>query len=275
VKDRLDRVIEILALRGFRSVADLATDLGVSEGTVRRYLDQLQRNDLIRRTHGGAWTGQDVTETDYRLRETERRVQKEAIGRLAWSLIQPDESVYIDAGSTAAHLAAAMDDSRRLTVVTNSTVVLELLENRTHIETIVLGGKLHGPYRSLVGPIAEETVRQFHFARAFLGVNGIDMEQGLTQFNMEELPVKKAVAAASRQVVVLADSTKFSRNVFVSFLPLDRVHLVITDEGIPTEVRSALERRNIQVLVARPDEPPPNSRVWRSPSARARPRPPR
>jgi DeoR family fructose operon transcriptional repressor len=253
VKDRLDRVIEILALRGFRSVADLATDLGVSEGTVRRYLDQLQRNDLIRRTHGGAWTGQDATETEYRLRETERRLQKEAIGRLAWSLIQPDESVYVDAGSTAAHLAAAMDDSRRLTVVTNSTVVLQLLENRTHIDTIVLGGKLHGPSRSLVGPIAEETVRQFHFARAFLGVNGIDLEEGLSQFDMEELPVKKAVAASSRQVVVLADSTKFSRNLFVSFLPLDRVHLIITDEGIPEEIKSALEGRNIQVLVARTD----------------------
>jgi DeoR/GlpR family transcriptional regulator of sugar metabolism len=251
VNDRVDRVIEILALRGFRSVTELAADLGVSEGTVRRYLDRLQRKDLIRRTHGGAWAGHDATEIDYRLRDTERRAEKEAIGRLAWSLIQPDESVYIDAGSTAAHLAAAMDDSRRFTVVTNSTVVLQLLENRTLIDTIVLGGKLHGPSRSLVGPIAEETVRQFHFARAFLGANGIDLEEGLTQLNMEELPVKKAVAAGSRQVVVLADSTKFSRNLFVSFLPLERVHLIITDEGIPSGIRSALEARNIEVLVAR------------------------
>jgi DeoR/GlpR family transcriptional regulator of sugar metabolism len=250
VKDRVDRVIEILALKGFRSVTELAADLGVSEGTVRRYLDRLQSKDLIRRTHGGAWTGLEVTETDYRLRESAQRAEKEAIGRLAWSLIQPDESVYIDAGSTAAHLAAAMDDSRRLTVVTNSTVVLQLLENRTLIDTIMLGGKLHGPSRSLVGPIAEETVRQFHFARAFLGVNGIDLEEGLSQFSMEELPVKKAAAAGSRQVIVLADSTKFSRHVFVSFIPLDRVHVIITDDGIPAETRSALEERNIQVLVA-------------------------
>ncbi len=256
MKDRVDRVIEILAVKGFRSVTELSADLGVSEGTVRRYLDLLQRKDLIRRTHGGAWAGQDVAETDYRLRETEHRGEKEAIGRLAWTLIQPDESVYIDAGSTAAHLAAAMDDSRRLTVVTNSTMVLQLLENRTLIDTIVLGGKLHAPSRSLVGPIAEETVRQFHFARAFLGVNGIDLEEGLTQFNMEELSVKKAVAASSRQVVVLADSTKFSRNLFVSFLPLDRVDLIITDEGIPAGILSALEARNIQVLVARAGDGP-------------------
>lgn len=118
----------------------------------------------------------------------------------------------------------------------------------------MLGGKSHSVSHSLVGPIAEETARQFHFSKAFLGTNGIDLEEGLTQLNVEELPVKKRVAANSRQVIVLADSTKFGHNVFVSFLPLERVHIVITDAGIPAEFKKALEDRNIQVLVARPGE---------------------
>jgi DeoR/GlpR family transcriptional regulator of sugar metabolism len=252
LNDRIDKVVEILARKGYRSVEELSADLGLSEGTVRRYLDRLDRKGLVRRTHGGAWTGQEIAEVDYRVRETTQRAEKEAIGRLAWSLIQPGDSVYIDAGSTTAHLAAAMDDTRRITVVTNSTIVFQLLESRTSITTIMLGGKAHNITHSLVGPIAEETVRQFHFGKAFLGTNGIDLEEGLTQLSVEELPVKKRVAASSLQVIVLADSTKFGRSGFVHFLPLERVHVVITDPGIPADFKAELEARKITVLVARP-----------------------
>jgi DeoR/GlpR family transcriptional regulator of sugar metabolism len=253
MRDRIDRVMEILALKGYRSVTELSADLNVSEGTARRYLDRLEEKDLIRRTHGGAYTDQCITEVDYRVRETVRRAEKEAIGRLAWTLIQPGDSIFIDAGSTAAHLAAAMDSSRRITVVTNSTIVLQTLESHPNIDTIILAGKAHGPTHSLVGPLAEEAVRQFHFSKVFLGTNGIDLEEGLTQLNVEEVPIKKRVAANSKEVIVLADSSKFNRNVFVSFLPLERVHVIVTDAGISPELRKALEERHIRVLVAAPE----------------------
>jgi DeoR/GlpR family transcriptional regulator of sugar metabolism len=177
-------------------------------------------------------------------------MQKEAIGRLAWTLIQPGDSVYVDAGSTAAHLAAAMDNSRRITVVTNSTIVLQVLENRANIVTIMLGGKAHGPSHSLVGPLAEEAVQQFRFNKAFLGASGIDLQEGLTQSNLEEVPIKKRVAANSKEVIVLADSTKFSRNVFVSFLPMKSVHVIVTDSGISLEHRKALGELSIRVHIA-------------------------
>ena len=156
-------VLGILARKGYRSVSELAEDLAVSEMTVRRYLDKLERKELIKRTHGGAFAGQEMIEVDYRVRETVRRAEKEAIGRLAWTLIQPGESVFLDAGSTLAYLASAMDDTRRITVVTNSTIVLQTLENRANIDTILLGGRVHAASHSLIGPIAEETVAQFRF----------------------------------------------------------------------------------------------------------------
>jgi DeoR family transcriptional regulator of aga operon len=253
MKDRIDKVMEILAIKGYRSVTELSADLNVSEGTVRRYLDRLEEKDLVRRTHGGAYSGQDITEVDYRVRETVRRTEKEAIGRLAWTLIQPGDSIFVDAGSTAAHLAAAMDNSRRITVVTNSTIVLQILESRPNIDTILIGGKAHGPSHSLVGPLAEEAVKQFHFSKVFLGASGIDLEEGLTQSNVEEVPIKKRVAANSEEVIVLADSSKFNRNVFVTFLPLERVNVIVTDTGVSPEFRKALEERNIRVLVAAPE----------------------
>jgi DeoR/GlpR family transcriptional regulator of sugar metabolism len=252
MKDRIDMVLGILARKGYRSVSELAEDLHVSEMTVRRYLDKLEQKELIKRTHGGAFAGQEMIEVDYRVRETVRRAEKEAIGRLAWTLIQPGESVFLDAGSTLAYLAAAMDDTRRITVVTNSTIVLQTLENRANIDTILLGGRVHAASHSLIGPIAEEVVAQFRFTKAFLGAAGINLEEGLTQSNVDEVPVKKRVAANSKEVIVLADSSKFNRDVLVMFLRMDQLHTIITDSGIPAEYRRSLEERGIRVLVAEP-----------------------
>jgi DeoR family fructose operon transcriptional repressor len=250
MKDRIDKVMEILARKGYRSVSELSGDLNVSEMTVRRYLEKLEQRNLVKRTHGGAFAGQEMIEVDYRVRETVSRDEKEAIGRKAYSLIQPGESIFIDAGSTAAFLAFAMDDTRRITVVTNSIVVAQTLENKTNIETILLGGRVHGTTHSLIGPAAVEMVKQFRFNKAFLGASGISLSEGLTQSAFDEIPVKKVVADNSKEVFVLADSSKFDKTVLVFFLSIDRVHTIITDRGIKDSCRLALEEKGIRVLIA-------------------------
>lgn len=252
MKEKIDKVLEILARKGYRSVSELSTDLSVSEMTVRRYLEKLEQRDLIKRTHGGAFTGQEMIEVDYRVRETVHRAEKEAIARAAWALVQPGESIFIDAGSTTALLALAIDDTRRITVVTHSTSVLQALERKANIETLVLGGKVHAPSHSLLGHLTEEAVRQFHFTKAFLGANGINMQEGFTQSNVEEVPVKRQVAANAREVIILADSSKFNQDVLVMFLRLEQVHVVITDKGVRQQDRSALEERGIRVIVVEP-----------------------
>ena len=254
MKERIDKVLEILARRGYRSVSELSTDLDVSEMTVRRYLDRLEQQQLIKRTHGGAFAGQEMIEVDYRVRETVRRAEKEAIGRLAWSLIRPGDSIFIDAGTTTAYLALAMDDTKRITVVTSSAMVLQALENRPNIETILLGGKVHALSHSLVGSIAVETVRQFRFTKAFLAGEGIDLKEGVSQSNVDEVPVKKQAAANARRVIVLADSSKINRDGLVMFLRLEEVHIFVTDSGIAPAHRAALEERGIEVLVADPSD---------------------
>lgn len=256
MKDKLDAVLGILARKGYRSVSELSEDLSVSEVTVRRYLDRLEQRSLIRRTHGGAFAGQEMIEVDYRVRETQRRAEKEAIGRLAWSLVQPGESVFLDAGTTIAYVASAMDDTRRITVVTNSTIVLETLQRKANVETIVLGGRVHATSHSLVGLVAEENVDKFRFTKAFLGAVGVNVEHGLTQSNVEEVPVKKRAAANAREVIVCADSSKFGRDVLVMFLGLGQVHTVISDTGLADQHRRALEERGIRVLLARPGAGP-------------------
>ncbi len=242
--------MEILARKGYRSVAELSEDLDVSEMTIRRYLTKLEQRNLIKRTHGGAFTGQEMIEVDCRVRETICRAEKETIGLKAYSLIQPGESVFIDAGSTIAFLAFVMDDTKRITVVTHSIVVAQTLERKTNIETILLGGKVHGATHSVVGPLAEKGVTQFRFTKAFIGDSGIDISEGLTQSTFDEIPVKKLVSENTKEVVVLVDSTKFNKSRLVLFLSLDQVHTIITDTGIKSAYKVALEEQGIQVIVA-------------------------
>ena len=250
MQDRIDKVMEILARKGYRSVSELSQDLEVSEMTIRRYLDKLERKNLIQRTHGGAYTGQEMIEVDYRVRETVCKVEKEAIGRRAAALVRPGESIFIDAGSTTAFLAMALDDTKRLTVVTNSLVAAQALGNKSMIETFLLGGKIHEATHSLIGTFAETTVRQFRFTKAFLGASGVDLAEGLTQSTIDEIPIKKIVAANSQEVIVLVDSTKFGKNVLALFLGLDSVDIIVTDKGIKDTDRRTLEEQGIRMIVA-------------------------
>lgn len=250
MRERREQVLKVLSRKGYRSVSELSKDLQVSEMTIRRYLDQLEQDGLIRRTYGGAFVGKDMMEVDYRIRESVNAAQKEVIGRLAWSLLEPGESVFIDSGTTTAYVAASADDSKRITVVTNSTIALQTLESNSEVETIFLGGRLHAASHSVTGPVAEEVVGQFRFNKAFLGTAGINLREGFTQSNIDEVPVKKIVAKNAGEIYVLADSSKFDRNLLVLFLHLEDVTGVVTDAGILPEHREALEERGVRVFVA-------------------------
>ena len=250
MKDRMERIMEILSRKGYQSVNELAAELNVSDMTVRRYLDRLEERELIKRTHGGAFAGQEMIEVDFRIRETVRREQKEAIGRAAFSMIQPGESVFIDAGTTAAFLAYAINDTKRITVVTNSLVVAQALENKTNVQCILLGGTVHGATHSLVGQITEEELARFRFNRAFMGTSAIDLSEGLSQSTFEEIPIKRKAARQAAQVVVLADSSKFARQVTFLFMGLNEVKAVVTDSDLAPADAQSMREKGIDVIVA-------------------------
>ena len=236
--------------KGYRTVSELAVELNVSDMTVRRYLDELEKRELITRTHGGAFVGEEMIDVDYRVRETVRRTEKELIGKLASSLIESGESIYIDSGSTAVYVALAINDNTRITVVTNSMVVAETLESKSNIETILLGGRLHAATHSVIGPLTQDAVTQFRFSKAFLGAAGVDVSQGLSQGNLDEVPIKKMVAQNSKQRIVVVDSSKFRKQVLIMFLPFSEVDILITDAEIPDSDRKVLEETGVRVLIA-------------------------
>ncbi len=251
MKDRTERILDILASKGYRSVAELASEMEVSIMTIRRDLDALEQRRQIRRTHGGAFVDQGMLEVDFRLRETMMREQKQAIGRHAATLIEPGESVFIDAGTTAAFLASSIESGKRLTVVTNSLDAAQALKGKASVETILLGGRIHDVTLSLIGPIAQENIMQFRFTKSFLGASGIDVTKGYSQSNIDEVPIKKWAAENSDKVFILADSSKFSKTLLIQFLNIEDVDAVLTDSGLPDEYRIALEEKGVKVILCR------------------------
>ena len=252
--NRLQTITELLAKRGYMSVVDLAKTIEVSDMTIRRDLEILEQEGSIRRIHGGAYIELSMLEVDYHIRETVELEKKKSIGNLAFTIIQPGESIYIDAGSTTSFLASSIDDTKRLTVVTHSIVVAQALINRINVGTVLIGGKLHAATKSLIGPLAEEGVGKFRYTKAFLGTSGINLTEGLTISTLEEVSIKRLAALNAKQVIILADSSKFNKEVFAFFLNLDQIDILITDWDLSEKHRSLLEKKGIRVMIATRDK---------------------
>jgi DeoR family transcriptional regulator, fructose operon transcriptional repressor len=158
--------------------------------------------------------------------------------------------VFIDAGTTAAALALSIGDVRGTTIITNSLDAAQALKGNTSVETILLGGRIHTATRSLVGPLALENIRRFHFAKAFLGANGVCCNTGFSQSTLDEVPIKRCAAENASEVYILADSSKFNNQHLILFLETEKATAVITDLGASGSDRAALEEKGLKVIIA-------------------------
>lgn len=200
-----------LILRALRSggpaaVTDLSERLGVSPATIRRDLVKLEEDGLLTRVHGGAV----VEEGDQPFAEVaEMRVpEKDAIAAHAAAMIEDGQSVLLDIGTTAFRLARQLH-GRRLTVITSNLVVYEELADDEGIELVLLGGMVRREYRSLVGFLTEDNLRQLHADWLFLGTSGVRAGGQVMDTTVVEVPVKRAMIRAGDKVVLLADGAKF------------------------------------------------------------------
>lgn len=237
-------------LDGLATTAELSRMLGVSAMTVRRDLDALEREGLVKRTHGGAiLAAERDRHTGYRLRAQIRMDVKEAIAREAARLVRPGDCIFIDAGTTTGALVPYVRSIRPLRVVTHAVNVSASLGDLLDVAVTQIGGDLYRASFAAVGAQAVEAIRQYHVDKLFLGVCGIDDNMGLTNTNREEAEVKKAAIEIAGEVIVLADSSKFGRVAFAGIAPLDVVDRVVTDSGVDPRWVALLRGKGIDVTV--------------------------
>ena len=239
-EERRARIVEHVNAQGAASLTELARILGASESTVRRDVETLSRSGHVVRVHGGATKPASANLVLVDQASSERRSlnaeQKDAVGRLAASLIGPDDFVYIDAGTTTAALVEHLAETRA-TFMTNSLATAQRLLQRG-CRTLVPSGELKPVTEAIVGEAAVESIRHYNFTIGFFGTNGADVRTGFTTPELGEACVKRTALEHTLHPFVMCDASKFSKVSLVTFAEFGSASIIC--DHATDEIRQAM-----------------------------------
>jgi DeoR family transcriptional regulator, aga operon transcriptional repressor len=248
--ERVAAVLEALASEGTVDVTALVERLGVSAATVRRDLQLLEQQRMLARTHGGAVAHDVLYELPLRYKAARHQVEKRRIAGEAATRVADGAVVGLTGGTTTTEVARAILDRRGITVVTNALNIAGELAIRADLRLVVTGGTARSESYELVGPVAEQALERLNLDVAFVGVDGISLEAGLTTHHEIEAHTNRTMIERARLVVVVADSSKLGRVAFAQICPPDAVDELITDEGAPEATIRELTEAGVAVTIA-------------------------
>jgi len=252
VEERRRRIMELLDTQERVTVEELVERFSVSAVTIRGDLDALAEIGAVVRSHGGALKRVNAPEdVPIAVKETLHHAEKVRIGHAAARMIKDGETIMLDSGTTTLEIARQIRfvRFRSLNVITNALNIAMELAALPQVRLIMIGGILRQMSYSLAGPPAELTVRGLHADRLYLGVDGIDPEIGIMTPDVLEAQLNAQMIQISREVVVVADSSKFQRRSLSIIARLDSVHKVITDAGTSPEMIESMQARGVEVIV--------------------------
>jgi DeoR family transcriptional regulator, fructose operon transcriptional repressor len=248
-EERRKRIEVYLCKVEFASLEELARQVGASLSTVRRDLTLLEASGNIRRTHGGArLVNPRSDEFIFSRRDTLQLAEKELIGQVCAGLIRPRQSVIIDAGTTAYHVARHLE-GKTLQIVTNSLPVANLFASAPDIEVVVSGGVIYPRVGVLVGPLAVETFSKTHADVAIMSGGGITRD-GVTNSHGLLIDIQRAMIRAASRVIFCCDHTKLGRRSVAHLCDLSSIDTIVTDSAAPIDLIDELRGNGVDVIVA-------------------------
>ena len=249
--ERKRKILEMLHEHQRVDVQSLNQILQVSESTIRRDLRELEESNLLKRTHGGAVPLHTVNfEPTFTEKEISHSDRKQQIAAKAAELIQDNDVILLDSGTTMLYLAKELKRFRKLTVITNAVPVAQELQAAEGIELILLGGSFRKGVLSLVGPFTEQILAQLHADKAFIGTNAIHPKQGLSTPNVDEANIKRKMIASANEAILLADSSKIGEVNLVKFASVADIDRFVTDDQAPQELLAELAAAGLPILKA-------------------------
>ena len=233
---RKKRIIEELTLKGKVDILDLVNLLDVSAMTIRRDLDELEKQKKLIRTHGGAAIPEAIiAEQSYMQKVSEAHLQKVEIAEIAIGLVKDGMKVFLDSGTTNFEIAKRLKQKANLTIVTNDIkIAAELMDSK--VEVIMLGGKIQNGVGSVFGTYAENMLKEIHVDILFLGAHAVHSTLGITSATLEKAAIKKEMINSSEVVYLVVDAQKFGKKAFAKIANIDCVTAIITDQTLPVEV---------------------------------------
>ena len=250
-EERKSKILDSLSKYGKVKVCDLSKCYEVSEVTIRRDLQELEQDELIKRVHGGAILNGNIKFEPTFLEKIDKFYdEKESIGIIAALMISDGDTVAIDAGTTTLSIAKHII-AKNITVLTNSVDVAYELAKKRDVEVIVTGGTLRWETRAMVGPVADNTIKNFKVDKSFIGTNGICIISGLTTPNIIEANTKREMIKIAKQTILVCDHTKFGAVSFAKIVELDSVDTIITDNQLSDKLLERFEEKGIKIMIAK------------------------
>ena len=250
-EERHLRILQVVQNKGHATAGELARSFGVSEITIRRDLSELDERGVVRRAHGGAMISTSRSNEPPIIQRLEQVKEcKLAIARAAAAMIEDGQSIFIGSGSTAAYVARNLTNHKHLTVVTNALNVSTDLATAIDITVVVLGGMMRHEELSLIGHIAEQSLREVTLDKVIIGIKAVDLKAGLTNDYLPEVITDRTILNKAREVILVADHTKCGIVASAFVAPLNRVNTFITDNQTPTEFLEGVRAQGVSVIVA-------------------------
>ncbi len=240
-------ILEMLADDGSTSIADIAAAVRVSQVTARNDLSGLEEKGFIVRTRGGAFPAFHRSIVARQKSMTEAKIR---IAKAAAAMVEPGDTIMIEAGTTTALIAKYLLGKRDVHVVSNSTLILPYARFNPSLHVTIVGGSFQSSTESLVGPMALRELEEFHVSIAFVGTDGFSIENGLTTHLLEGAEIVKRMSAQAQKTVLVADSSKYGKTGFVRVLPLTSADTIISDSELDGEITAELKAAAITVKLA-------------------------
>lgn len=255
MEERQEKIVDLLIRQQSATVAEMSDLFDVSPVTIRNDLNQMAERGRLMRTHGGARLARERTRQEYSFTAQQQinAQEKQQIGRAAAALVRSGEAILLDASTTAFAVGQALkerSDLYNVTVVTTGIwTALELLGS-SHLDIVLTGGHVRTAAGSIAGVIAHDVLARFNFQQAFLGAWGITTKEGLMDAPLAEVDLKRTIVSRCRELVAVADGSKFGRTSLASFASLQETTLIITGRSAPPEMLSELRTAAVNTIVA-------------------------
>lgn len=246
---RQDQIIELIQQNGFVTTEQLVDQFKVTPQTIRRDLNELAKENKIRRHHGGAGIDSSTMNTSYHDRKIMDLEAKERIAEAMVAMIPDNSSMFINIGTTTETIAKALLQKNNLQVVTNNLHVASILSAKEDFHVIIAGGEVRSRDGGIVGEATRDFINQFKMDFGIIGISGIHNDGSLLDFDYREVRVAQAIIANSNQVLLAADHSKFGRNAMVRLGNISQADHVFTDQKPPTEISRILKENSITLHI--------------------------
>ena len=249
--ERQNAIRDILHREKAVSITDLSDRFATSTASIRRDLEKLELQGLVKRTYGGAVLIEGVTEEiPIFVREIEQKEAKQKIAAAAARYIADQDTIFLDSSTTTKELTGYLSGKKNLTVITNGIRAMTDLSQLGNVEVYGISGKLRKPSLSMVGSQAETNVTNYWGAKLFFSCTGMWISHGAMDYSDAEAEIRKKMMSVSQEVILLCDHTKFDRPAFYKICPFSQIHILITDQKLSAQWEILLQQSGVEIVYA-------------------------